>query len=298
MNETKSLLWSRRAFLATSATTASTLALKARSASASCTLDPELTQGPYYLDREILRRNITEGRPGVPLHLRVAILDARTCEPVSNAALEIWHCDASGIYSGFTKMSPDGMGRGPGMPPPPPPGAGRPFRQGEEGMSGPPPSFGRRQKPDATTFCRGVQLSTANGSVEFETIYPGWYVGRDTHIHLKVHVGGIAGQEKYSGGRVSHTGQLFFSDELTDRIAKLEPYVTHHAPRIRLDEDMVYADAHGSASMLDIEPLDPHDLSKGLVGRVTLHVDPSATSIERGPGGGGRPPGPPPDATD
>lgn len=67
----------------------------------SCVLTPEQTEGPYYLPNEKLRRDITEGRPGVPLFLRLTVVDASTCKPVKGAAVDIWHADALGVYSGF-----------------------------------------------------------------------------------------------------------------------------------------------------------------------------------------------------
>jgi protocatechuate 3,4-dioxygenase beta subunit len=69
--------------------------------SVSCVLTPEQTEGPYYIAKEKLRRNITDGRPGTPLTLRLAVVDAKTCKPIKGASVDIWHCDASGIYSGF-----------------------------------------------------------------------------------------------------------------------------------------------------------------------------------------------------
>ncbi len=66
----------------------------------SCVLTPELTEGPYYVSGEKVRRNITEGRPGVPLALALTVLDASTCKPIKGAAVDIWHCDALGVYSG------------------------------------------------------------------------------------------------------------------------------------------------------------------------------------------------------
>jgi protocatechuate 3,4-dioxygenase beta subunit len=69
--------------------------------SVSCVLTPEQTEGPYYIAKEKLRRNITDGRPGTPLTLRLTIVDAKTCRPIRGAVVDIWHCDASGIYSGF-----------------------------------------------------------------------------------------------------------------------------------------------------------------------------------------------------
>jgi protocatechuate 3,4-dioxygenase beta subunit len=70
-----------------------------------CVLAPEQTEGPYYIPNEKLRRNITEGRPGTQLTLRLAVVDASSCKPIKGAAVDIWHADASGIYSGFGEGS-------------------------------------------------------------------------------------------------------------------------------------------------------------------------------------------------
>jgi protocatechuate 3,4-dioxygenase beta subunit len=70
------------------------------SGAVSCVLAPEQTEGPYYIANEKLRRNITEGRPGTPLTLQLAVVDASTCKPIKGAAVDVWHCDASGNYSG------------------------------------------------------------------------------------------------------------------------------------------------------------------------------------------------------
>jgi protocatechuate 3,4-dioxygenase beta subunit len=65
-----------------------------------CVLMPELTEGPYYLDLDLVRRDITEGRPGAPLDLAVTVVDADSCAPIAEAAVDVWHCDAGGAYSG------------------------------------------------------------------------------------------------------------------------------------------------------------------------------------------------------
>jgi protocatechuate 3,4-dioxygenase beta subunit len=65
-----------------------------------CVLAPEQTQGPYYVAGAKTRRNITEGRPGTPLTLRTTVVDAATCKPIKGAAVDVWHADASGAYSG------------------------------------------------------------------------------------------------------------------------------------------------------------------------------------------------------
>jgi protocatechuate 3,4-dioxygenase beta subunit len=67
-----------------------------------CVLTPEQLEGPFYIDLARVRRNIVEDRPGVPLALAVNVVDASTCEPIGDAAVDIWHCDALGAYSGAT----------------------------------------------------------------------------------------------------------------------------------------------------------------------------------------------------
>ena len=75
----------------------------ADAATPSCTLTPELTEGPYYLDLDKVRRDVTEGKPGLRLDLRIKVVNARTGKPLENAAVEIWHADAGGTYSGFAQ---------------------------------------------------------------------------------------------------------------------------------------------------------------------------------------------------
>src|SRR5216117_1087208 len=70
-----------------------------------CVLTPEQTEGPYYIPNEKLRRNIAEGKPGTPLTLRAKVVDASSCKPIKGAAVDIWHADAGGIYSGFGQGS-------------------------------------------------------------------------------------------------------------------------------------------------------------------------------------------------
>ncbi len=70
----------------------------------SCTLSPEMTEGPYYLDLDLVRRDVTGGRPGTPLALAFTVVDAK-CAPIANAAVDIWHADAVGTYSGVGSQS-------------------------------------------------------------------------------------------------------------------------------------------------------------------------------------------------
>src|SRR5262245_11988748 len=80
------------------------------------------------------------------------------------------------------------------------------------------------------TFLRGVQRTDARGVARFTTIYPGWYPGRAVHIHVKVHV----------AGDVVHTGQLYFSDALTDAVFKRSPYSRRGARQVRNPDDAIY----------------------------------------------------------
>lgn len=196
----------------------------------SCVLTPESTEGPYFLDLRKLRRTITEGRPGLRLDLRVKVVDASTCKPMKGVAVDIWHADAGGAYSGFAQ-------------------------EGTEGE----------------TWMRGIQLTGADGVATFRTIYPGWYDGRATHIHLKTYVGGSTGST-YAGGTTAHTGQLFFRDTTTDRIARIAPYSARDVRRVRNAEDGIYGQA-GAGSVLKLTRRSASSLRAGMVGRITLGID-------------------------
>ena len=95
----------RKAWLGSAAVAALGLAgldpRKTDAAAVSCILTPEQTEGPYYISGEKLRRNITDGHPGTPMQLRTFVVDATTCRPIKNAAVDVWHADAAGVYSGF-----------------------------------------------------------------------------------------------------------------------------------------------------------------------------------------------------
>jgi protocatechuate 3,4-dioxygenase beta subunit len=66
----------------------------------SCVLTPEQEEGPFYIDLARVRQDIAENRPGVPLALALTVVDSKTCEPIHDAAVDVWHCDALGVYSG------------------------------------------------------------------------------------------------------------------------------------------------------------------------------------------------------
>lgn len=148
-------LFTRRAALrAAAATVAATAPIAARAetpaAADVCRLTPEAVEGPFYYDPALVRSELAEGRPGVPLELRLAFIDAATCAPLPGVRADIWHCDATGGYSGFGTRGGD-----------------------------------KSADNARTTFLRGTQFADAQGRVAFRTIYPGWYSGRTPHIHLK-----------------------------------------------------------------------------------------------------------------
>jgi protocatechuate 3,4-dioxygenase beta subunit len=92
---------STAAATSTTGASSSTSAASGGTSTAACTLMPELTEGPYYLDLKKVRSDITEGRPGAALELQIKVVDATSCAPIKDAAVDIWHCDAGGEYSGF-----------------------------------------------------------------------------------------------------------------------------------------------------------------------------------------------------
>ena len=115
-----------------------------------CTLMPETSEGPYYLDPKLVRRDITEGRAGIALRLHLQVVTA-DCQPVPNARVDIWQCDAQGDYSGYASMGSE-----------------------------------RSNDTTGQTFLRGTQHTDRHGIASFDSIYPGWYRGRTAHIHYKV----------------------------------------------------------------------------------------------------------------
>ena len=156
-----------------------------------CTITPETTEGPFYFDPELERSDITEGREGAPLAVRLQVVD-QDCRPIPNARVDIWHCDAGGHYSGY-----------PGQ------GEGNVDTSGEK-------------------FLRGWLRGDENGVVSFQTIYPGWYPGRTTHIHFKA----------FPDDNSVVTGQLFFPDDVSETIFRtVAPYKDRAAQRDTMNAD-------------------------------------------------------------
>jgi protocatechuate 3,4-dioxygenase beta subunit len=196
-----------------------------------CVLTPEQDEGPFYIDLARVRRDIVEDRPGVPLALALNVVDANTCKPIRDAAVDVWHCDALGIYSG----------------------------EPSEGSAG-------------ETYLRGIQLTDDDGRAEFATIYPGQYPGRTTHIHVKAHLGGQRSGSAYSGGHVTHTGQLFTADRDDAEVFALAPYSRNTAEITPRDADAIYRDEGGSSSVLALERIGTDLARDGFTARATLGI--------------------------
>jgi protocatechuate 3,4-dioxygenase beta subunit len=121
----------------------------------SCVVRPEQTEGPYFVDEKLNRSDIrsdpSDGsmRQGVPLRLafQVSRVNGGSCAPFSGARVDVWQCDALGVYSDVRDPNADTRGK---------------------------------------KFLRGYQVTNTRGAAEFVTIYPGWYPGRAVHIHFKI----------------------------------------------------------------------------------------------------------------
>lgn len=173
--------------------------------SGSCTLTPQSTPGPFYFDAGLVRQDITEGKPGLPLFLFLQLLDAsQGCAPMAGAVFDAWQCDALGKYSGYAVKGTPGE-----------------------------------------TFLRGIQFTDANGIAMFQTIYPGQYPGRTTHIHLRARPNLQAPNEL--------TGQLYFDDVWTKAIrANVSPYdMNPGAPTFNLG-DGIYVGSGGVETTMPV----------------------------------------------
>ncbi|MEW6324450.1 MAG: intradiol ring-cleavage dioxygenase [Nitrospirota bacterium] len=147
----------RREMLGFMGATAAVLALGCRGFAGAppCIVRPEQMEGPYFVAdrpaRADIRAEPSDGsmQPGVPLEVtfRVHRIEGTSCLPLPGMVVDLWHCDAFGVYSGVRD-----------------------------------PMFNTRDK----RFLRGYQRTDGNGVAKFLTIYPGWYPGRTVHLHFKI----------------------------------------------------------------------------------------------------------------
>ena len=185
--------------------TTGTTTTTSSSSSASCVLTPELTIGPYFVDENLNRSDLTSNTSdtdvtqGVPLSLQLTIVkfSSSGCNALQSAQVDVWHADAGGVYSDEAVENTVGQ-----------------------------------------TYLRGYQITDSNGQVSFKTIYPGWYSGRTVHIHVMV-------RTFSSSGAVASetTTQLFFDDSLTDQVFANGPYNSRGQRNTRNSRDGIYNSA-------------------------------------------------------
>ncbi len=178
-----------------------------------CIVRPEQTEGPYFIDERLRRTDIrsdpTSGKVAVgtpfAITFQVMNLKAGDCLPLPNAQIDIWHCDASGVYSDVQDPGFDTTGQ---------------------------------------QFLRGYQITDTQGIAQFQTIYPGWYPIRTVHIHFKIRTAPVA-RRSYE-----FTSQVYFPDDLTDRVHAALPYSSNGRRRIRNHHDFIFR-AGGDRLMLE-----------------------------------------------
>ncbi|KAG7440085.1 aromatic compound dioxygenase, partial [Guyanagaster necrorhizus] len=243
-----------------------------------CILSPDTIFGPYYVDGELYRRDIREGSDGIDLYLDIGLIDVDTCEPIEGAYIDFWvdsrvlsllcslfvlpllyqHCNADGIYSGYTGIDPDTVE----------------------------PYDGVTLRSDGTTddkaFLHGFTATDENGIAEFLTIFPGYYASRTTHIHIAVHVNGSVsedGTNTLATSSIQHVGQLFFQESLINQVYEIEAYTAHLSTltRVTNDADSIISGANndGYSAFVSTELLGD-TLEDGLVGYITVGVDTTA----------------------
>jgi protocatechuate 3,4-dioxygenase beta subunit len=200
-------------------------------------LTPESIVGPYFVAGELIRKNVTEDQAGIPVHLDLQFIDINTCEPIPNMLVDIWHANATGVYSGVV---------------------------GSGGLN--------------TSFLRGIQATNSEGVAQFDTIYPGHYLGRTNHIHIMSRRGGqILPNGTYNGGTVNHIGQFYFDQELTTLVEAMQPYRRNYLPLTTNTADFLVPQAATADSdpFLDYVMLSK-DANDGLLMWTTVGINATA----------------------
>ncbi|OAR00259.1 hypothetical protein LLEC1_01656 [Akanthomyces lecanii] len=185
------------------------------SSNGSCLLTPEVTQGPYYVGGESLRKDVTDSEPGIEITLDYQVIDVDTCEPVPNVYVEIWHCNSTGVYSGVV-------------------------------------ANGNGDSSDSSNLnnkaLRGIQATGSDGVAQFQSIFPGHYTGRATHIHVMVHTNATLYANETLGNDVyaSHVGQAFFDQDLIAAADEIAPYSTNEQTLTKNSADSILSEEAGT----------------------------------------------------
>jgi protocatechuate 3,4-dioxygenase beta subunit len=234
---------------------------------ASCVVKPELTEGPYFVDENLNRSDIRveqlDGsiKDGVPLGLvfNVSQIAGGSCAAVSGAKVDVWHCDALGVYSDVNDRS---------------------FPNSTLGQS----------------FLRGYQLTADDGSARFTTIYPGWYAGRAVHIHFKIRTTSTTGEPYEFTSQLflddALTDQVHAQQPYASKGQRNMRNAQDGIYREGGDQLLLNAIATETGGYTGTFPI-ALDLSDAAVGASDHNT--AGPGGQGSPGGsGGRPPGPPP----
>ncbi|MER6085430.1 intradiol ring-cleavage dioxygenase [Streptomyces sp. NPDC001833] len=203
-----------------------------------CSLTAEVTEGPYSLTGALVREDVREDKEGVEVQYTFTVVDeANDCAPLENALVEIWHCDALGEYSGFV---------------------------GKNGHT----------ETDDGTFLRGGQMTDSDGQVSLVSIWPGHYVSRAVHVHMRVHTDVTLTDDSYTGGSIIHTGQLFFDADINTEVQASSPYSDNTTTETQLDDDTIYDGGGASSGLLTLTALGD-SVSDGYTATLTVGVSTS-----------------------
>ncbi|KAH0275149.1 aromatic compound dioxygenase, partial [Aureobasidium melanogenum] len=209
----------------------------------SCILVPEVTQGPYYVEGEYIRKNITEDQEGVPLTIDIQVIDVNTCEPVPDVYIDYWHCNATGQYSGIV-------------------------------------ASGNGDSSDTanvnTTFLRGIAETDTEGVATFESIVPGHYTSRANHVHIITHTNTtLYVNGTMSPGSIQHVGQLFFDMSLLEQVEATYPYNTNTQDWTINSEDSILAEETATDGVDPVVEyiLVGEDISDGVLAWISMGVD-------------------------
>jgi protocatechuate 3,4-dioxygenase beta subunit len=180
---------------------------------------PTLRQslGPYLTPNSPNRSDIRENSPGVPLQFTINVFDDYFCKPIEGATVDVWHCDADGLYSGVENIEFDLTTM---------------------------LDSGRSKDMRGKSFLRGHQTTGPEGTVQFTTIVPGWYTGRLGHIHLQTIIDGLAW--------TSHVTQLYLPQDIEQAIYETDSYKIRGPNPIGVERDLVVRGDTASVKQLTI----------------------------------------------
>ncbi|KAG8686958.1 hypothetical protein FRC11_008059 [Ceratobasidium sp. 423] len=210
---------------------------------------------------------------------------------LEQALVEIWHCNLTGHYSGFSAANTGGGGGGNGTAPGgnmtvPTGTESKSLPIGTESMSAMPTGGagggggGSTSMTDQESFLRGGCATNSEGMVEFFTTYPGIYTGPTVHIHTIIHTNYSVvtnGSIISHAGNVRHIGQLFFDNELNENILSQGAYANTTESRTYNDEDSILdsENADGYNAYTSTELLGETETDE-ILAYITIGVDPTS----------------------